>query len=72
MREEVQMAKKNISKKQIKINSIKEPNIKRILRPCEARAGHGFIAMIIGLGVIGAAMAILVPLLVKLYKWWAG
>jgi len=62
----------NNKKKQIKINSIQEPNIKRILRPCEARAGHGFISVIIGLGVIGAALAILIPWVVKLYKWWTG
>ena len=61
-----------IKKKQLQINSIKEPNYKCILKPCEARAGHGFIAVVIGLGVIGTALAILVPILVKFYKWLTG
>ena len=59
-------------KKQLQINSIKEPHYKRILRPCEARAGHGFIAVIIGLGIIGTALGILIPILVKFYKWLTG
>ena len=58
--------------KKIQVNSILTPNVRHILRPCEARGGHGFISVIISLGIIGGALAVIYPLAIKIYKWLTG
>jgi hypothetical protein len=43
-------------RKKYRLNSIKDPQIKRILKPCEARAGHGSIIILVGFSIIGGAL----------------
>lgn len=40
--------------KKLKLNSISNMDLKRILKPCEARAGHGSVILIAGLAILGA------------------
>ena len=58
--------------KKLRVNSILEPDSRRILRPCEARAGHGAIGMLISFAVILIFLAIAVPFVIKLAKWLWG
>ena len=51
--------------KEYRLNSIKEPDIKRILKPCEARAGHGTIIILLAYSIIGGALFGLY----KLVRW---
>jgi hypothetical protein len=48
------MAKRPLKK--YRLNSIKDPDIKRILKPCEARAGHGTIIILLVYSIIGGAL----------------
>lgn len=56
-------------RKTIKVNSIKHPTLKKILKPCEARAGHGAISVLIGLAVIGVLIAFLIRGIAWVYNW---
>jgi hypothetical protein len=58
-----------IRKKEIKINSITDPDSRRILKPCEARAGHGAIAMFLGVAVIAGILFVLIKLGKKLFEY---
>ena len=49
-------------KKHLKLNSIRDPSLRRIRKPCEARAGHGAVAMLIAVTAIGVVVAGLVKL----------
>ncbi len=60
---------KSNSTKKIKVNSIKDPLVKRILKPCEARAGHGAIFAIVGMAIIGGAIALLAKGAQLLWRW---
>jgi hypothetical protein len=51
--------------KKHRLNSIKDPQIKRILKPCEARAGHGTIIILVAFTIIGGAFF----WLFKLIRW---
>ena len=59
------LAVKDYSNKKLRLNSIKHPEVKRILKPCEARAGHGSIALIIQIAILAGIIA----LAVKLVRW---
>ena len=58
------------NRKRLRLNSIKDPQIKRILRPCEARAGHGAISIFIGLTVIFGAFYALIGFIKWAYKYF--
>ena len=64
------MADENVEKpersaeKQLRVNSIENPDTRRIRKPCEARAGHGVIALLIGLGLLSG----LVYLVIRFFK----
>ena len=62
----IRITMKNASAKKLCLNSIKNPEVKRILKPCEARAGHGAIALIISVIILG----VLIALAVKLFRWF--
>ena len=56
------------TKKKIRVNSIKDSQLTRILKPCEARAGHGAI-----LAVLIPSMGIAaIYFIIKLIKWLFG
>jgi hypothetical protein len=52
------------AEKRLRVNSIENPDTRRIRKPCEARAGHGVIALLIGLGFLSG----LAYLAIRLFK----
>ncbi|HEY5719829.1 MAG TPA: hypothetical protein VIX81_12435 [Gammaproteobacteria bacterium] len=56
----------------LRLNSIRNDRCQRILKPCEARAGHGVIAIFMGLAVIAVVLAGVITLLRKLFTWLFG
>ena len=61
----LQIVMKDRPSKKLRLNSIKDPETRRILKPCEARAGHGYIFLIIQI----ALLAVLVAFAVKIFRW---
>ena len=59
-------------RKAIRVNSITDPSLKRIRKPCEARAGHGAIGMLIALTVFAIVVAVLVKAAMWLWRWITG
>ena len=57
-------------KKKLKLNSISQPDLKRILKPCEARAGHGFIILIAGLAFLGMVAFAIVKILQRVWGFF--
>lgn len=55
--------------KAIRVNSIQDPLRKRILKPCEARAGHGAILLIVALSIIGGLTALIIKGMQWVYRW---
>ena len=58
--------------KEIRVNSIKDPLTKRILKPCEARAGHGAIMMIVALSIFAGLAALIFKGMQWVYHWITG
>ena len=56
----------------LRVNSIRSDRFHRILQPCEARAGHGVIALIISLAVVTLVLMVVVRLLYRAYLWLTG
>ena len=59
-------------RKPLVLNSIKNPSIRRILKPCEARGGHGFIQAVIMLGALWLVIAGLIKGVQFVYRWITG
>jgi len=45
--------------KKIRVNSIRNSSVLRILKPCEARGGHGVLALLVALGMLGLLVAVI-------------
>lgn len=58
----------NNTLKRLRVNSIKDPDTRRILKPCEARAGHGAIAVFLGL----LGLVFIVFLALRFFRWVIG
>lgn len=58
--------------RQLRLNSIQNDRCQRILKPCEARAGHGVIAIFLGLAAIIVILAGAITLLRKAFTWLFG
>ena len=61
--------KESYSGKKIKVNSIKDPLIKRILKPCEARAGHGAILIFVYMAILVGLATLVVKGLHMVWRW---
>jgi hypothetical protein len=55
------------SSKKLRVNSILDGDLRRIRKPCEARAGHGLIVLLIALSIVGTFVALVVLLVKKLF-----
>jgi hypothetical protein len=51
------------AEKRLRVNSIENQDTRRIRKPCEARAGHGVIALLIGLGLLSGLAYLAIRLL---------
>lgn len=53
--------------KKLRVNSILDSDVRRIRKPCEARAGHGLLMFLVAMTVLGGLLWLVVTLLKKIF-----
>ena len=56
----------------LRVNSICSDTLQRLRKPCEARGGHGVIALVVGLGIVSLVIFIIYTALRMVWARLAG